>query len=200
MTPQSKPPTKNKAAETAVDAMHSPEWEKTQMLHKFDAIELMVHLGLANPTDLPQNEVVEQYKRQREKRHKALLISDDLLTLRLMSEILREDFRPFFANDPQQALKQISQNPDIKIVFIDLLLPGTNGMLLLKSFRTQRILEGVPVFIMTAKISREIVKTLSALQVTGVIVKRVNKEKVYEVLRKNVPMLLSSRPALNPGP
>ena len=64
---------------------------------------------------------------------KILVVDDDVMQCTLLKEFLeKENFKVVLAANAVEALHEFSQNPDVKLVISDVLMPGMNGDELLK--------------------------------------------------------------------
>jgi DNA-binding response OmpR family regulator len=84
-------------------------------------------------------------------RKRVLIAEDETSIIEALSFILtRENFDVTVEMDGKKALDQITANqPDVMI--LDIMLPGMNGIEILKHIRTDRSLDSLPVIMLTAK-------------------------------------------------
>lgn len=84
-------------------------------------------------------------------RKRVLIAEDETSIIEALSFILtRENFDVTVEMDGVKALDQVAANqPDVMI--LDIMLPGMNGIEILKQIRTNRSLDTLPVIMLTAK-------------------------------------------------
>lgn len=90
------------------------------------------------------------------KKKKTILIVDDIEINRdILTEIFKEDYRILEAGDGEQALEIINGNVDISAVLLDLVMPKMNGLDVLRRMNRSGKLKSIPVFLITAENSQE---------------------------------------------
>ncbi|KUK14024.1 MAG: response regulator [Synergistetes bacterium] len=100
-----------------------------------------------------------------------LVIDDSPLVRDLIKQILsREDAEVVGASNGAEALAFLKKNkPDL--IFLDIMMPGLDGLSLLREIRKMGHLKGVPIVIVTAIAEKDIIGELKALGVEEVIFK-----------------------------
>lgn len=89
-------------------------------------------------------------------KEKTILIVDDVdINRAILSEIFKEDYHILEAGDGEQALEFINHNPGISAVLLDILMPKLNGLEILKRMNRSGKLKHIPVFLITAADSEE---------------------------------------------
>lgn len=80
---------------------------------------------------------------------KILLVEDDVLILRMLSERLREKgYEVFVAEDGEEGLERVrSIKPDL--ILLDLILPKLDGISLLRKIKEDESISAIPVLILT---------------------------------------------------
>lgn len=87
---------------------------------------------------------------------KKILIVDDIEINRvILSEIFKEDYEILEAADGRQALEMIGEDQGISAVLLDLLMPEMNGLEVLREMNRRGKTETVPVFLITAADSEQ---------------------------------------------
>ncbi|MCI8338276.1 MAG: response regulator [Lachnospiraceae bacterium] len=87
---------------------------------------------------------------------KKILIVDDIEINRvILSEIFKEDYEILEAADGRQALEMIGDDQNISAVLLDLLMPEMNGLEVLREMNRQGKTEMMPVFLITAADSEQ---------------------------------------------
>ena len=92
---------------------------------------------------------------------KILVVDDDRNICELLKLYLENDgYTVFVANDGQEAVEMF-QSKAPELVLLDIMLPGEDGLTILKKIRASGKLQNIPVIMMTAKTSEfDIVKGL----------------------------------------
>jgi two-component system sensor histidine kinase ChiS len=85
-----------------------------------------------------------------------LVVDDEHVNREVAWQALREDFRVTLAADGRSALEVLRAEP-VDLVLLDVMMPGMSGFDTLEIMRREKILERVPVIILSAKTSREAV-------------------------------------------
>lgn len=87
---------------------------------------------------------------------KKILIVDDIEINRvILSEIFKEDYETLEAADGRRALEMMDQDSNISAVLLDLLMPEMDGLEVLREMNRQGKTETVPVFLITAADSEQ---------------------------------------------
>ena len=77
-----------------------------------------------------------------------LLVDDEKTNLKVLSELLRSDYRIRLAQNGQQALEKCRQQlPDL--ILMDVLMPGMDGFETLKALRADAFTAQIPVIFIT---------------------------------------------------
>jgi len=87
---------------------------------------------------------------------KTVLIVDDVeINREILAETFKEDYFIIEACDGAEAIDVMNQNPDISAVLLDLLMPKVNGLEVLKEMNRNGKIKTIPVFLITAANSEE---------------------------------------------
>ncbi len=85
-------------------------------------------------------------------KEKTILIVDDMEINRIiLAEIFKDNYNILQACDGDQAIEIINSNPDISAVLLDLIMPGTDGLGVLRDMKKSGRIAIVPVFLITAE-------------------------------------------------
>jgi CheY-like chemotaxis protein len=83
---------------------------------------------------------------------KVLLVDDDARNLFAITTILEQHaMRVVYAEDGQEALRRIEEQPDVDIVLMDIMMPEMDGYEATRRIRTQEQHRTVPIIALTAK-------------------------------------------------
>lgn len=89
-------------------------------------------------------------------RDKTILIVDDIEINRdILEEIFKDDYNIIKACNGAQAIEAINSNSDISAVLLDLLMPEVNGLGVLEEMNKSGKINNIPVFLITAAESQE---------------------------------------------
>jgi len=81
-------------------------------------------------------------------KHRILIIDDEAVNLKLLGEILKDDYELAFAKTGEEALILIKNHPDI--VLMDIMMPGMDGYELIKKIKSGTDHPEVPVIFVSA--------------------------------------------------
>jgi len=87
------------------------------------------------------------------KPYKILAVDDESANLMLLKEVLQDDYHLIFAKNGQDALKRMSQNPDL--VLLDIMMPEMDGYEVCRRLQENPATQKVPIIFLTAKISTQ---------------------------------------------
>ncbi|EIE01097.1 HD domain-containing phosphohydrolase [Leptospira licerasiae] len=87
-------------------------------------------------------------------RPKILIVDDEAANLKVLKEILQEDYRLFFAKDGIKAIElSISEKPNL--ILLDVMMPGITGHETCKKLRSEPSTSRIPVIFVTAMAEEE---------------------------------------------
>lgn len=90
------------------------------------------------------------------KDRKTILIVDDIdINREILAEIFHDSYHILEAEDGRQAIRQINSAPAIAAVLLDLIMPGANGLDVLRDMNRSGKIKSIPVFLITAADSQE---------------------------------------------
>lgn len=90
-----------------------------------------------------------------------LVVDDQEINREMLGMILEEDYEVLYAENGEEALVKIRENPDkLSIILLDLMMPVMDGFKVLDILRNDEQLKTIPVIVLTAEKSAE----LKALQ------------------------------------
>lgn len=102
-----------------------------------------------------------------------LLIIDDLeINRAILANIFKKKYNIVEVASGVEALDYIRKNPDkIIAILLDLVMPEINGIDVLKTIKAEKLVKGVPIFIITANNSEDIMYEAYELGVKDVLEK-----------------------------
>lgn len=126
-------------------------------LNPFPNLEAwLFHSSLNNPQGRFTPETGKTNTQNRPKQTQILIVDDELLTLRTMSALLKEEgYIVHTASDANEAIAKV-QEVFVDIIFMDIKLPGINGIEAFKKIK--QIAPQIPVVLMTAYSMDELIR------------------------------------------
>jgi CheY-like chemotaxis protein len=111
--------------------------------------------------------------------NKVLVIEDDFATSRLLSNYLNKwGYDPIIVNTEEQTFSQIDKEKFLAVI-LDIELPNTNGLELLKKIREHRNAKNVPVIVCSVEVEEQKAYMMGAVEY---FVKPINYNFLVEVL------------------
>jgi two-component system chemotaxis response regulator CheY len=113
---------------------------------------------------------------------------DDSPTIRRLLKTATTQFvvDPIFleAENGLHALEVLEENPDIKLIFLDINMPRMNGREFLESIRSQDRFNHIKVIIQTTETDRNVAKSLMELGISGYVIKPYTMETMKKLFIK----------------
>ena len=86
---------------------------------------------------------------QQEKRHLVLLVDDELLNIKILSDILKDDYSVVFATGAEEGIcRAIESRPDI--ILLDIMMPGMDGYEVCARLQRDSRTANIPIIFVTA--------------------------------------------------
>ncbi|MBQ7202419.1 MAG: EAL domain-containing protein [Eubacterium sp.] len=86
-----------------------------------------------------------------------LIVDDEMINRELLGNLLKDDYELLFAGDGGEAIDKIKQNKDaLSLVLLDLIMPGINGLEVLKQIKNDPQLKNLPVIVLTSDHQSEV--------------------------------------------
>lgn len=115
---------------------------------------------------------------------KILTIEDDQFTQDFIREILREDgHQVIVANDANEGSNQLKNNPDIKLLLLDIMLPGRSGWDIFSELRRNHPALKI-IFVSAIEVSEERLASLRQNGLVDYIVKPFTQETLQAAVKK----------------
>ncbi|MCF7862230.1 response regulator [Candidatus Woesearchaeota archaeon] len=120
---------------------------------------------------------------------KTIMAIDDEFAVRYFYKIsLERDFNIITLKDGNEAWDHLIKHPDVDLIVLDIMLPGIDGIQILKKIRENETTKKIPVIIVSAKHQSEITKECDSLGADAVIIKPFEPEnlinKIKELVRR----------------
>ncbi|WFR59010.1 ATP-binding protein [Anaerocolumna sp. AGMB13025] len=93
------------------------------------------------------------------KKPKILLADDDVVTLKLLFDICKEEFEPVIAYNGRQALEIIQKDRDISLALVDVVMPDISGYEVCRQIRELYTLLDLPILLLTVRNATEDIET-----------------------------------------
>ena len=114
-----------------------------------------------------------------------LLIVDDHSVLReglaALLKLLGPDILVLQSRNAEEGLAALSSNPDLDVIVLDLLMPGTNGLEALSLFRKQR--PDIPIVVLSSSEEPKDVRSALAAGALGYVPKSANHHVLLSAIR-----------------
>jgi DNA-binding NarL/FixJ family response regulator len=86
---------------------------------------------------------------QRAKRYSVLLVDDELINIKILSDVLKDDYEVIFATGAQEGIyRAIESKPDI--ILLDIMMPEMDGYEVCARLQSDSRTAGIPVIFVTA--------------------------------------------------
>lgn len=122
---------------------------------------------------------------EHKKRQTLVVVDDNQVNLKILVEILRDDYEVVFAMNGREALAMAeANNPDL--ILLDIQMPEMNGYQVIGLLKQMPAMEGVPVIFLTAMTQQEDEATGLELGAADYITKPINPEIVKLRVRNHL--------------
>lgn len=116
-------------------------------------------------------------------RRSILIVDDEEMSRELLKQMFEADYNIIEAKDGKEALQLLGQNiNDIAIILLDLMMPVLSGFHVLQVLNAKRIVEHIPVVLITAQKDKKMELNCFSLGATAVI----SKPYVAQIVRMQV--------------
>jgi CheY-like chemotaxis protein len=126
-------------------------------------------------------------KESRLRRDRILLVEDDPFSRRSLAKLLeRAGFEVEAVDEGPAALARI-ERPRPALVLLDLMLPGMDGIEVLRRIRTVADRDALPVIVLSGDVLSGRSTELRTLDVNGIVAKPVDFDELVEMIRYCLP-------------
>ena len=108
-----------------------------------------------------------------------LVVDDDLFILEMIRLMLQDRFEILTASDGQRGL-EIARTDKIDLVILDWMMPGTDGLSVLVTMKSDESTRDIPVVFLTGKTGQSDINRAYAHGAAGYIVKPFKKSDLLE--------------------
>lgn len=84
------------------------------------------------------------------KKQRVMIVDDERLNRRVLSELLEAQYDVIIAKSGMQALERVDANPDIDLILLDVMMPEMNGHEVLRRLKENDATKDIPVIFITA--------------------------------------------------
>lgn len=113
---------------------------------------------------------------------KILIVDDDVSMREIMGVILEKKYQLLFAEDGETALEILEKEKGIRLIFLDILLPGINGLEVLK--KVKKMFPDIWVIIMSMVKDAEVVVEAMEIGAKNYIVKIIDYDSILKMVNK----------------
>lgn len=124
-------------------------------------------------------------------KQKIFIVDDDTFLLNMYSlKFAKNGFEVMTSQDGQDALIKLKSGFTPDIVLIDIIMPGLDGLDLLKEIRTNKLIPKATVIMLTNQSDAADIEQAKSLDINGYIVKATSipSEVIAEVIRMSEPV------------
>ncbi len=116
-------------------------------------------------------------------RNTILIVDDEELNRELLRQMFEEDYDILTANDGKEAIRYLEKNKnEIAIILLDIVMPVLNGFQVLQVINNKKLLDKIPVILITAQDDEQTEFQCYQMGATAII----NKPFVAQTVRKRV--------------
>lgn len=156
-----------------------------------EAKERLLKLKVATKDENPPSD--EQGTLADPGKPKVLVVEDEeALRFFLVTLLEGKGYNVIEAENGKVAMAKLGEHPNISLIFTDLKMPKMNGMQFLQGMRALQACEGVPVIVMTAHTTPELVKKAGELKISGWIMKPFDSAKIIETIETHLGLKASA--------
>ena len=119
--------------------------------------------------------------------HTILVVDDEPTNLRVLNQVLANQYRLIFAKNGQEALSMLEQHP-IDLVFMDIQMPIMDGLEATSEIRKNFLPTELPIIAMTANAMKEDHDASQSVGMNDHIDKPISPENLFSTLLKWNPL------------
>ena len=116
-----------------------------------------------------------------------LVVDDSNITRNLIEHIFKDKYKVVMANNGQAAIDTVDVMKDsIVAILLDLNMPEVNGFDVLDYFKMNKILDTIPVCVVTGEDAPEIIGKVKSYPVSAILLKPFSAEQIETVVSKAI--------------
>ncbi|MDM8564504.1 response regulator [Candidatus Halobeggiatoa sp. HSG11] len=113
-----------------------------------------------------------------------LIVDDDMRNIFALGTILEgKGMEVIVANDGKEAIKQLSQNPKVAVVLMDIMMPKMDGYEAIRKIRSQPQFRKLPIIALTAKAMKDDKAKCIEIGASDYLPKPLEADKLFSLLR-----------------
>ena len=90
-------------------------------------------------------------------KRQVLIVDDEMINHEMLRNLLENDYELIFASNGSEAIEQIKSNKDtLSLILLDIIMPGINGLEVLKQIKSDSLLKNIPVIVITSDQKSEV--------------------------------------------
>ena len=130
----------------------------------------------------------------RQEKQQILIVDDSEMNRRILSEILKNDYRIVEAANGAECLEKLHQHSgDIALVLLDLVMPGMDGFEVLDYMNRNHIIEDLPVIMTSSEDSEESIRRAYEMGVSGYVSRPFDSWVVYRRVFNTIKLYAKQR-------
>ena len=112
-----------------------------------------------------------------------LYVEDNYQNRRLVRKILlSQGYKVLEAEDGNDGISKLDDNPDVALIFTDINMPWMNGLEMVEEIKSNSPTKNIPICMLTTETSIESLEKAKELGVNAFLVKPVQEEQVIAVI------------------
>jgi len=118
---------------------------------------------------------------------KILVVDDSLVALHMYRLLLSSTYRLVMASDGIEALRKVEEDPEIKLVLLDINMPRMNGLEFLQAVRKTPLHHSIRIIVVTTQGSEQDAGMALSLGATGYITKPFEPQGLVRLIEASLP-------------
>ena len=140
------------------------------------------------------DETMQEYLRTQTIKPKILIVDDSDMNRELLTEILKQDYEILEAENGEAALKMLEQyGTGIALVMLDLVMPKMDGFQVLTVMNERRLLEDIPVIMISSEDSGKYISEAYGFGVSDYIRRPFDARVVYQRVLNTIKLYSKQR-------
>ena len=116
-----------------------------------------------------------------------LIVDDSGTNLFLLQRFLEDEgYSAVITEDPKKGLEYVNKRSDIRLILLDIMMPGLDGFEFMEQLSDKGQLADIPVVMVTARDDSESQKKASIMGAKDYITKPLNLQKVISTIQRHL--------------